>query len=640
MTAWSSYRARRGNLPTMSRLNVVDASTEAVFPLGLTSGQGRIAWMPWDGDHPHCLAAGATGSGKSRLMESWALHPLIGGWDWDVEVLDGKGGGDYWAAVSNGAEVHSTPADIVAALGRAVEDIRRRSELMNATPIIRPREYDQVMVEDRAITFRDLPEEVRLAEGMRPRLIVIDELASVIGMVAPGTKAVRANKTKGIAARPAVPGVTGASLIFTIVQLARSAGIHLLLGIQRPDAKLIDGFVRHNVPSRILFGPANSDAEEMVLESAIQDHPERSLPRPTGTGFAVAIGGRQIVRFHADLLDRDRYLPLAGPDQVTPGSAAAPPAEGAPGPPGPVGAGPACPGAPVPASAVPPSRRFSVGAPVGGAPDAPPVAPQSAVSRFARVVRPVATGPAVRVALRLGSLRNLARPVVPGPFVRDPFLAVACKADAGYRCQACGAAGPVESDHRIPLAFGGIDSPANLQALCIRPHSGGCHGAKTAGEMRAWRLRTRGKVGVTLPAVSGALGLLRLAPAWVLIGLVLFLLGRVTGGWWGGYALAALAVLMFGPVVMRMIAMKIPLLSLVVRPRGPGLDGIQNWDGKLEELAGGRGFRGFFTRWWYGGRSGLAWTRIRLATASAVYIAGWQVTASPAIAAAMLGLLL
>lgn len=633
-----TYQARKGRLPTRSMLNVVDGSTEAVFPIGLTSGQGRLAWEPWDRDHPHCLIAGTTGGGKSRMMEAWALLPLAGEWDWDVEVLDGKGGGDYWAVGSNGAVVHTKPKAILDALERAVRDIEARSALMDSTPIIRPRE-DGVLVEDRAITFRQLPEDVRAREGMRPRLIVIDELASVVGMSTGGSPAVRANKAKGIKARPATPGTTGSSLIFTLVQLARSAGVHLVLGIQRPDAKIIDGFVRHNIPSRILFGPANADAEEMVLESAITDHPERHLPRPVGTGFATAIGGRQIVRFHADLLDRDRYLPLARPDQVETGSSASA------GPQGPTLAhvssqsDPHLADDPTDASpGLPHVPPLSSTAPVGGRPETDePFAPPTKVSWFGGVVRPALSGPFVRVALRVGALRNLSRPVVPGPFVRDPFLAVACKDEAGHRCAACGAGAPVEADHRVPLAFGGHDVGSNLQSLCIRSHAGGCHGAKTAWEMRVWRLRTQGRRGILLPGGSGLLGVLRLMPLWVKVGFTIFSLGLLTGGRFGWYAAGVLTALAVGPLVLRQMAMKVPVLRLAVRPKGPGLDGIQNWDAKQEREAAARGFRGWFTGAYYGGKTQVAWTRLRLVAMASVYVAGWVL---PMLAPKALGLLM
>lgn len=627
-----TYRARKGTLPTRSMLNVVDAGQEAVFPIGLTSGQGRLAWQPWDTDHPHCLVTGTTGGGKSRLMEAWALHPLEGKWGWDVEVLDLKGGGDYWAAGNNGALVQSTPKDILDSLQRAVDDIRVRSELMNVTPIIRPR-ADGVLVEDRAITFRQLPEDVRAREGMRPRLIIVDEMASLLGLSSGGAPAVRANKAKGISARPAVPGIKGPELVFTLVQLARSAGIHLVFGVQRPDAKLIDGFVRHNIPSRILFGPANADAEEMVLESAITDHPERHLPRPTGTGFAVAIGGRQIVRFHADLLDRDRYLPLARPDQVETGSSGSDDPAGSPLPHVTVESDPSRADDPgVPSSGLPPSsdsqgHAFPEGesAPRETSSVGPPIEP----SWFGRTVRPVLTGPFVRVGLRVGALRNLSRPVVPGPFVRDPFLAVACKDEAGYRCSACGAGAPVEADHRVPLAFGGHDVGSNLQSLCIRPHAGGCHGAKTAWEMRVWRLRTQGRRGLLLPGGSGLLAALRLMkPRWW-IATCLFVLGALWGAWWW-CAAAGLAAGIWGPPLLRSL-----LPAFLRKPRGPGLDGRSTFDDGIE--ARRRGMLGDFQKAGHTLREGGLTIRYALIGSTGMYFAGFLF---PMVAPRLLGALL
>lgn len=56
----------------------------------------------------------------------------------------------------------------------------------------------------------------------------------------------------------------------------------------------------------------------------------------------------------------------------------------------------------------------------------------------------------------------------------------------GYRCRACGKAGILEVDHRIPLRAGGAPyDPDNLQALCR-----GCHFAKTAAEQPGRQPRT------------------------------------------------------------------------------------------------------------------------------------------------------
>ena len=47
----------------------------------------------------------------------------------------------------------------------------------------------------------------------------------------------------------------------------------------------------------------------------------------------------------------------------------------------------------------------------------------------------------------------------------------------GWRCCACGRAGRLEVDHRLPLARGGSNRPSNLQTLCFP-----CHRTKTRGE--------------------------------------------------------------------------------------------------------------------------------------------------------------
>ncbi|MBA3689516.1 MAG: HNH endonuclease [Chloroflexi bacterium] len=609
------YRARRGKLPRLDRRQAVDDRREAVFPLGLSSGGGPIAWDPWGTDHPHCLVTGTTGSGKTRKLEEWALVAI--GWGWRVTIIDFKGGGDFWAALSNGAELVTDPVEAIRTLRAAGEEIAERNAAMRLTPIERP-DARGVMREDRATTYGDLPDEVR--EGCW--LVIVDELASIVGLEIKGTPDRKATKT--LPFRPGNPALSGTGALSTLVQLARSAGVHALLGIQRPDANMLPGFIKANVPSRILLGAADKEAEEMVLGSAITEHPERGLPRPTGTGFAVDIGGSHIVRFHASLLDRSRYLPFASP----PGRATDP---GQPGPGGPLR--PDRPGASdrpaadalAPSFGGPSDPADSLTAASASAaanrPSCGSSAPPSAVLRIARAVRPVATGPFVRLALRAEALRNLGRPIVNGPFYRDPFLAAEARARDERRCRACGAGAPVEVDHRMPLMYGGEDELGNLRCLCLA-----CHRAVTGFEMGIWRARRRQRIAARdAPGGYGLLAALRLAPLWLKVGLVLLVAGYLTGPRWGGYALVVLTAAIAGPTALRWLATKVPLLSLAVRPRGPGLDGVNNWDAEVEQDAARPGtFRHAATRATYGVKQGLFWNRAKLATMSGVFCLGWQ----------------
>lgn len=66
-------------------------------------------------------------------------------------------------------------------------------------------------------------------------------------------------------------------------------------------------------------------------------------------------------------------------------------------------------------------------------------------------------------------------------------IAYEVKRRAGFKCQKCGASGPLEADHIIPVAKGGLTIMFNLQALCHTCHS------KRAGHKHLFKQRTLGR---------------------------------------------------------------------------------------------------------------------------------------------------
>ena len=152
VSTWTAYRARRGKLPRLDRSDSVEGVVEGTFPLGLASGGGRIAWEPWETDHPHCLVTGTTGSGKTRKLEEWALTARVA-WGWRVTIIDFKGGGGFFAALAQGAELVTDPAKAVETLREAGREIAARNTLMMKTPIFTADERG-IEREDRARDIR------------------------------------------------------------------------------------------------------------------------------------------------------------------------------------------------------------------------------------------------------------------------------------------------------------------------------------------------------------------------------------------------------------------------------------------------------------------------------------------------------
>lgn len=75
-----------------------------------------------------------------------------------------------------------------------------------------------------------------------PIVVVIDELADLLG------------QNKGLEA-----------LLIRLAQKGREAHIHLILATQRPDAKILEGLLRTNLPSRVAFKVQNQNESRIIL---------------------------------------------------------------------------------------------------------------------------------------------------------------------------------------------------------------------------------------------------------------------------------------------------------------------------------------------------------------------------------------
>lgn len=188
---------------------------------------------------PHVLLAGATGSGKGGAIRSALAGALEGGWH--AIVIDPKESGEYRWLEQLGVPVVSNIVEQVDAL-REIDEVRQRRQALTKA--------------FGADTWHQLPANTR--RGWQPVLVVIDEAADLLVQVKGKSEPDREHATLQQEA---------ARLTAQLARKGRSAGIHLILAIQRPDtAQLGDqgGALRNNVTARLALGSLDAEGIRML----------------------------------------------------------------------------------------------------------------------------------------------------------------------------------------------------------------------------------------------------------------------------------------------------------------------------------------------------------------------------------------
>ncbi len=188
---------------------------------------------------PHLLIAGATGTGKSVCINSLIMSLLYKAKPDEVKLLmiDPK-----TVEFSVYKDIPHLMAPIITdskraagALNLAVQEMERRYELMRTVGVRNIAGYNAATENDR-YEHPYIPQMV----------IIIDELADLM-----------------MTAKNEVE-----ASIVRLAQKARAAGIHLILGTQRPSVDVITGLIKANVPSRISFTVTSQVDSRTILDNA------------------------------------------------------------------------------------------------------------------------------------------------------------------------------------------------------------------------------------------------------------------------------------------------------------------------------------------------------------------------------------
>lgn len=235
-------------------------------------------------DMPHMLIAGTTGSGKSVFTNSIILNILFHATPDEVKLIliDPK---KVEFPMYNGIPhllipVVTEPLKAAGALGWAVNEMMRRYKLFEANGTKNLEDYNEMVTEM-------LDNDPECGRTKLPQIvIVVDEFADLM-----------------LAAKNEVE-----ESVMRLAQLARAAGMHMLIATQSPRVDVITGLIKANIPSRTALMVSNMKDSMVILDKVGAEkllgrgdmlYQPVGIPKPMRiqSGFASTAEIRSIVDF-------------------------------------------------------------------------------------------------------------------------------------------------------------------------------------------------------------------------------------------------------------------------------------------------------------------------------------------------------
>jgi S-DNA-T family DNA segregation ATPase FtsK/SpoIIIE len=198
---------------------------------------------------PHLLIGGTTGSGKSVSINGMIMSILMRATPSEVRfiMVDPK---RVEFTPYNGiphlyVPVVTEPREAASALAWGVAEMERRLKVMSGVGVRNITQYNEKVLSGELSVDEDGNEIENPPEKLPYIVIIIDELADLMMSV----------------------GKEVEQSICRIAQLARAAGIHLIVATQRPSTNVVTGLIKSNITNRIAFNVASGIDSRVILDS-------------------------------------------------------------------------------------------------------------------------------------------------------------------------------------------------------------------------------------------------------------------------------------------------------------------------------------------------------------------------------------
>ncbi|MCL2049330.1 MAG: FtsK/SpoIIIE domain-containing protein [Defluviitaleaceae bacterium] len=182
--------------------------------------------------YPHAFIAGETGSGKSNILKCLIYQALAK--NYEVLLIDFKRGVSF-SDFADSVEIYYEYPEVMRVLNDMVAETNSRLDKFRSAKVDNISDYNRVVGGS--------------SECLQRKLIFIDELAELL-------------RTRDKEISNALY-----DSIETLTRLSRAAGIHLIMGIQRPDSTIVSGQIKNNVPFRVCGRFVDKEPSRIMLSS-------------------------------------------------------------------------------------------------------------------------------------------------------------------------------------------------------------------------------------------------------------------------------------------------------------------------------------------------------------------------------------